>query len=109
MFYNRVSGLRLLTTEESGLGTVERTREWQEKISNSKLLVLPGKSYHDATSDAETCAEVILDVGKGDAWEKEAHTIYSGTLATKREDEQSEKVCVPFIFRARPMKVAVLF
>ena len=36
----------VVTTEESGLGTVERTREWQQQIADSRLLVLPGKSYH---------------------------------------------------------------
>ena len=50
----------VITTEESGLGTVERTREWQEKIPNSRLLVLPGKSYHVAASDAEACAKATL-------------------------------------------------
>jgi pimeloyl-ACP methyl ester carboxylesterase len=50
----------VITTEESGLGTVERTREWQEKIPDSKLLVLPGKSYHVAASDAEACAGATL-------------------------------------------------
>ena len=50
----------VITTEESGLGTVDRTREWQEKIPNSKLLVLPGKSYHVAASDAEACAQATL-------------------------------------------------
>jgi pimeloyl-ACP methyl ester carboxylesterase len=50
----------VITMEESGLGTVERTREWQEKIPNSRLLVLPGKSYHVAASDAQACAEATL-------------------------------------------------
>lgn len=50
----------VITTEESGLGTVERTREWQEQIRNSKLLVLPGRSYHVAASDAEACARATL-------------------------------------------------
>ena len=51
----------VITTEESGLGTVERTREWQEKIPDSRLLVLPGKSYHVAASDAAACAQATLD------------------------------------------------
>lgn len=50
----------VITTEESGLGSVERTREWQQKIPDSKLLVLPGKSYHVAASDAEACAQETL-------------------------------------------------
>lgn len=51
----------VITTEESGLATVERTREWQEKIANSKLLVLPGNSYHVAASDPDACAQATLD------------------------------------------------
>jgi pimeloyl-ACP methyl ester carboxylesterase len=50
----------VITTEESGLGTVDRTREWQEQIRNSRLLVLPGKSYHVAASDAAACAQATL-------------------------------------------------
>ncbi|MDP1672001.1 MAG: alpha/beta hydrolase [Burkholderiales bacterium] len=50
----------VVTTEESGLGTVERTREWQQQIPDSRLLVLPGKSYHVAASDAEDCARETL-------------------------------------------------
>ena len=51
----------VITTEESGLGTVERTRAWQEQIPDSRLLVLPGKSYHVAASDAEACAQAVLE------------------------------------------------
>ncbi len=50
----------VITTGESGLGTVERTREWQEQIADSRLLVLPGKSYHVAASDAADCANATL-------------------------------------------------
>lgn len=50
----------VITTEESGLGTVERTREWQRQIPHSRLQVLPGKSYHVAASDAEACARETL-------------------------------------------------
>ena len=47
--------------EESGLASVEQNRAWQQKIPNSKLLVLPGNSYHVAVSDAELCARATLD------------------------------------------------
>ncbi len=50
----------VITTEESGLGTIERTKEWQEAIPNSSLLVLPGDSYHVAASNAEVCAKATL-------------------------------------------------
>ena len=50
----------VITTEGSALGSVEHTRAWQEKIPNSRLLVLPGDSYHVAASDADRCAEATL-------------------------------------------------
>jgi 3-oxoadipate enol-lactonase len=50
----------VITTEESGLASVEQNRAWQQKIPNSKLLVLPGGSYHVAVSDAEKCAQATL-------------------------------------------------
>jgi len=57
---NIVCPTLVITTEESGLGTVERTRQWQEKITDSRLLVLPGASYHAAASEAQVCAEATL-------------------------------------------------
>ncbi|MEX2643708.1 MAG: alpha/beta hydrolase [Acetobacterales bacterium] len=50
----------VITTEGSGLGSVEVTREWQRKIPNSRLLVLPGDSYHVAASHPERCAAETL-------------------------------------------------
>jgi hypothetical protein len=40
---------------------VDVTRAWQQTIPNSKLLVLPGNSYHVAVSDAERCAQATLE------------------------------------------------
>lgn len=51
----------VITTEESGLASVEQNRAWQKMIPNSKLLVLPGNSYHVAVSDAEQCAQATQD------------------------------------------------
>ena len=51
----------VITTEESGLASVEETRAWQEMIPKSELLVIPGNSYHVAASDAERCAQAVLD------------------------------------------------
>lgn len=51
----------VITTEGSGLGSVEQTRAWQQKIPRSTLLVLPGDSYHPAASDAERCAKATID------------------------------------------------
>ena len=55
----------VITTEESGLASVEATRAWQRTIANSTLLVLPGNSYHVAASDAEKCARATLDFISG--------------------------------------------
>jgi hypothetical protein len=51
----------VITTEESGLGTVEETRAWQQQIADSELLVLPGNSYHVAATHADRAAEATLD------------------------------------------------
>jgi pimeloyl-ACP methyl ester carboxylesterase len=51
----------VITTEESGLASVEETRAGQQTIRDSELLVLPGNSFHAAASDAEACARATLD------------------------------------------------
>lgn len=51
----------VITTEESGLASVDATREWQQTIRNSSLLVLPGNSYHVAASHARVCAQAALE------------------------------------------------
>jgi pimeloyl-ACP methyl ester carboxylesterase len=51
----------VITTEESGLASVENTRAWQEKIPNSTLLALPGDSFHVAVTDSARCASETLD------------------------------------------------
>lgn len=51
----------VITTEGSGLGSVEEMRAWQRLIPRSELLVLPGDSYHVAASDADQCARATLD------------------------------------------------
>ena len=50
----------VITTEGSGLGSVAETRAWLQLIPNSRLLVLPGDSYHVAASDADRCAQETL-------------------------------------------------
>jgi 3-oxoadipate enol-lactonase len=52
----------VIVTEKSDLGSVELTRAWQQKIANSKLLVLPGNSYHVAASHADQCAQAVLEL-----------------------------------------------
>jgi len=51
----------VITTDESGLSSVEETRAWQEAIPGSELLVIPGNSYHVAASHAERCAAATVD------------------------------------------------
>jgi 3-oxoadipate enol-lactonase len=50
----------VITTQGSGLASVEETRAWQQQIGNSELLVLPGDSYHVAATHAERCAAATL-------------------------------------------------
>ena len=50
----------VITTEGSGLASVDETRAWQQTIPDSELLVLPGDSYHVAASDAAQCAQATL-------------------------------------------------
>jgi len=51
----------VITTDESGLASVDETRAWQRQIPGSELLVIPGNSYHVAASDADRCAQAVLD------------------------------------------------
>jgi 3-oxoadipate enol-lactonase len=51
----------VIVTEESGLGSVESTRAWQQMIPDSELLVLPGRSYHVAATHAGECAQAVID------------------------------------------------
>ena len=50
----------VITTEGSGLASVDDTRAWQQTIPDSELLVLPGDSYHVAASHAVQCAQAAL-------------------------------------------------
>ena len=51
----------VITTEGSSLGSVEETRAWQEQIPRSKLLVLPGDSFHAAATYPDRCAVETLN------------------------------------------------
>jgi pimeloyl-ACP methyl ester carboxylesterase len=51
----------VITTEGSGLASVEETRAWARMIPRAEVLVLPGNSYHVAASDPEACAQAALD------------------------------------------------
>jgi 3-oxoadipate enol-lactonase len=51
----------VVTTAESGLGSVASMRAWQEQIPGSELIVLPGNSYHVAATHAAESAAATLD------------------------------------------------
>ena len=51
----------VITTEESGLGSVADMRAWQEQIPGSELVVLPGNSYHVAATHADQSAAATLE------------------------------------------------
>jgi len=51
----------VITTENSGLGSVDETRAWQQQIPDSELLVLSGNSYHIAATHADQSAEATVD------------------------------------------------
>lgn len=50
----------VITSEGSGVASVEETRAWQRDIQASELLVVPGSSYHVAASDPDRCARETL-------------------------------------------------
>ncbi len=51
----------VITTEGSSLASVQETRAWQEQISDSRLVVIPGDSFHAAITDADVCARTTLE------------------------------------------------
>jgi alpha/beta hydrolase fold len=51
----------VVTTESSPLQPVAAARLYQEKIAHSKLLVLPGDSYHIAAVHPQECARQLLE------------------------------------------------
>jgi pimeloyl-ACP methyl ester carboxylesterase len=51
----------VITTEESGLASVEQTRAWQQQVAHSELVVLPGDSFHAAATDPDASARATRD------------------------------------------------
>lgn len=51
----------VVTTDGSGLGSVEAVREWQQMIPKSEFMVVPGDSYHVAATHPEVCVQAMLD------------------------------------------------
>ena len=50
----------VITSEGSGVASVDETRAWQRQIARSELLILTGSSYHVAASDPDVCARATL-------------------------------------------------
>jgi pimeloyl-ACP methyl ester carboxylesterase len=67
----------VITSAGSGYGSVDATRAWQEKIVHSKLVVLPGDSFHVAASNPDGCAletlHFIQSVSAGDGHSCDRH------------------------------------
>ena len=51
----------VVTTDGTGLGSVESIREWQKAIPRSEFMVVPGDSYHIAATHPELCATAMLE------------------------------------------------
>jgi 3-oxoadipate enol-lactonase/4-carboxymuconolactone decarboxylase len=52
----------IVTTENSGLQSVETARRYQVLIPNSRLEVMAGDHYHAAAVEPERCAEMVLEL-----------------------------------------------
>ncbi len=50
----------ILTTDRSGIQSVESVRETQKQIPNSELVVIPSDSYHIAAARPDECAQHVL-------------------------------------------------
>ena len=50
----------IVTTQESGLQSVEAVERYARKISNATVIVLPGDSYHIAAAEPDLCAQHAL-------------------------------------------------
>jgi pimeloyl-ACP methyl ester carboxylesterase len=50
----------IVTTQESGLQSVEAVKRYAERIPNARVIVLPGDSFHIAAVEPELCARHAL-------------------------------------------------
>jgi 3-oxoadipate enol-lactonase len=50
----------IVTTQESGLQSVEAVKRYAKRIPNSRVIVLPGDSYHIAAVEPDLCAQHAL-------------------------------------------------
>ena len=57
----------VVTTDGTGLGSVDSIRAWQKDIAKSEFMVVPGDSYHVAATHPELCARAMVDfIGRRD-------------------------------------------
>jgi pimeloyl-ACP methyl ester carboxylesterase len=50
----------IVTTQESGLQSVEAVEHYARQIQNAKVIVMPGDSYHIAAAEPDICAQHAL-------------------------------------------------
>jgi pimeloyl-ACP methyl ester carboxylesterase len=50
----------IVTTQESGLQSVEAVELYARRIPNSRVIVLPGDSFHIAAVEPDLCAQHAL-------------------------------------------------
>jgi pimeloyl-ACP methyl ester carboxylesterase len=51
----------VVTTDGTGLGSVDSIREWQKAIPKSEFMVVPGDSYHVAATHPDLCARAMVE------------------------------------------------
>jgi pimeloyl-ACP methyl ester carboxylesterase len=51
----------IVTSNESTLNSVEEFRSWQQRIPNSRLLVIKSASYHITASDPDVVAAAVSE------------------------------------------------
>jgi len=51
----------IVTTQESGLQSVEAVKRYAQKIADVRVIVLPGDAYHVAAVEPDLCARHALD------------------------------------------------
>jgi 3-oxoadipate enol-lactonase len=50
----------IVTTQESGLQSVEAVKSYAARITGSQLIVLPGDSYHVAAAEPAQCVDELV-------------------------------------------------
>jgi pimeloyl-ACP methyl ester carboxylesterase len=50
----------IVTTQESGLQSVEAVERYAKRFPDARVIVLPGDSYHVAAVEPELCAQQAL-------------------------------------------------